>query len=183
MIPPANVSSAMSVVAIQYGIVCGFICPYLVRWDSRHAGFREYRRLGYPNPLSTASGRAKMGLNNSTGNDFTVGTTLVVAPAGWRRRAVFGMSAPLSIDSEGRTHHDKMRRDVCATRAKMATPRYLLRLAFEQDLHNFSVHFGSLAGGDGEIVEGVYRPNGILRHAKAIERVRFEEVLPVGGGY
>ena len=27
----------------------------------------------------------------------------------------FGMSAPLSGDSEGRIHHDKTRRDVCAT--------------------------------------------------------------------
>jgi len=31
-------------------------------------------------------------------------------------RAVFGMSAPLPVDSEGRIHHDKTRRDICATR-------------------------------------------------------------------
>jgi len=35
---------------------------------------------------------------------------------GWSRRAVFGMSAPLSVDPEGRIHRDKARRDVCATR-------------------------------------------------------------------
>jgi hypothetical protein len=29
---------------------------------------------------------------------------------------LFGMSAALSVDSEGRIHHDIRRRDVCATR-------------------------------------------------------------------
>ena len=38
---------------------------------------------------------------------------------GWHRRAVFGRSAPLSVDSEGRIHPGRECRDVCATRAKL----------------------------------------------------------------
>ena len=40
-----------------------------------------------------------------------------VAKRGWRTRAVFGMSAPLPVDSEGRIHHGRMRRDGCVTHA------------------------------------------------------------------
>jgi hypothetical protein len=47
-----------------------------------------------------------------------------VENVGWGRRAVFGMTAPLPADSGGRIHDDKMRRDVCATRAARSGDQY-----------------------------------------------------------
>jgi len=41
---------------------------------------------------------------------------LVLGAAGGADVPILGKSAPLSVHSDGRIHHDKKRRDVCATR-------------------------------------------------------------------
>ena len=142
-------------------------------WPWSEHGVDHWRGRHNSTPHFTGGDNAKNGteqLGGGVGGHASSGENSE-APQGQRNCRVYVSSRELPRRAEDQPSQEQ------------PYARCMLCLAFEQDLHNFSIHFGSLTGRDGEIVEGVHCPNGILRHAKAIEWVRFEEVLPVSGGH